>query len=235
MKSFSIEFLGGSGFLLIHNDCGFLFDASLHGADERIFPEKKTLLSIKHLYIFISHHHEDHYDPSVFSICKDIKTTVFLGYDIIDSSNGIRMNPLDSFSSKYLEVKAFGSSDDGVSFMIKHEGLTIFHSGDLNFWHWRDTSTINEIEAAEKLFYQCVEPIPKNEIDVCFFPVDPRLGTMYDAGAGYFIMEKRPQILIPMHFQGRSDVALRFALNEETNNTKIIAMEHAGDRIIIDL
>ena len=51
---------------------------------------------------------------------------------------------------------------------------------------------------------------PKQKIDVAFFPVDPRQGSMYDAGAGYFIMTVKPKVFIPMHFQGRPDVALRF-------------------------
>ncbi|MFR5788397.1 MAG: hypothetical protein ACLUHE_15690 [Christensenellales bacterium] len=38
---------------------------------------------------------------------------------------------------------------------------------------------------------------------------------MYDAGAGYFIMTVKPKFFIPMHFQGRPDVALRFAVTEK--------------------
>ena len=235
MKSFSVEFLGGSGFFVTHNDCGFLFDASLNGNDERIFPDPESLSSLNHLYLFISHHHGDHYDPSILDRCPMGRTTIFMGFDIIDHSEGIRLRPLDQFSSRYIEVRAFGSTDDGISFFVKHEGLTLFHAGDLNLWHWRDTSTVAEIEEAEKLFTACVEPIPKDEIDLCFFPVDPRQGTMYDAGAGYFIMSKRPKVMIPMHFHGRTDAALRFALTGETPYTKVIAMEHPRDTVQITL
>ena len=41
----------------------------------------------------------------------------------------------------------------------------------------------------------------------------------------------KPKILIPMHFQGRSDVAVRFALTGETKNTRIVALEEPGDHI----
>ena len=76
-----------------------------------------------------------------------------------------------------------------------------------------------------------MEPIPKQGIDVAFFPVDPRQGSMYDAGAGYFVMTVKPKILIPMHFQGRADVAVRFAVTGETASTKVVALQEPRDHI----
>ena len=58
---------------------------------------------------------------------------------------------------------------------------------------------------------------------------------MYDAGAGYFVMTVKPRILIPMHFQGRGDVALRFAVTGETKATKIVALQEAGDHIDLQI
>ena len=74
---------------------------------------------------------------------------------------------------------------------------------------------------------------------------------MYDAGAGYFIMTVKPKVFIPMHFQGRPDVApgygalvkaartagvaLRFAVTGETPQTRIVALEQPGDHIDLHL
>ena len=58
---------------------------------------------------------------------------------------------------------------------------------------------------------------------------------MYDAGAGYFVMTVKPRIMIPMHFQGRGDVAMRFALTGETKHTKIVALEKPGDTIDLSI
>ena len=124
-------------------------------------------------------------------------------------------------------MNAYGSTDEGVSFCVDFAGVTLFHAGDLNLWHWRDESSVTEIESAERAFYDCVAPIPKQKIDVAFFPVDPRQGSMYDAGAGYFIMTVKPKVFIPMHFQGRPDVALRFAVTGETPQTRIVALDAA--------
>lgn len=68
------------------------------------------------------------------------------------------------------------------------DGFHVFHAGDLNFWHWRDESTVREIDEADEAFRQAVDPIMAEEIDLAFFPVDPRQGRMYDAGANYFIL-----------------------------------------------
>jgi len=167
-------------------------------------------------------------NPEIYEICPE-RAVYIVGYDVPQPHRGVRMNPGECQGFGPVEVKAFGSTDEGVSFLVKYAGITLFHAGDLNLWHWRDENPISEIEAAEKLFYECVETIPSSEIDVAFFPVDPRQGSMHDAGAGYFIMTVKPKIFIPMHFQGRPDVALRFAATGETLHTRVVAMQQAGE------
>lgn len=54
---------------------------------------------------------------------------------------------------------------------------------------------------------------------------------MYDAGAGYFVMTVKPRFMVPMHFQGRADVAMRFSVTGETPYTKIVPLQEPGDHI----
>ena len=168
----------------------------------------------------VSHDHADHWQPAAVA-CADVLVR--------------GMVPGEMREIYGARIRAYGSTDEGVSFLISVEGKQIFHAGDLNLWHWRDESSVTEIEAAERAFYDCVAPIPKQKIDVAFFPVDPRQGSMYDAGAGYFIMTVKPKFFIPMHFQGRPDVALRFAVTGETPQTRVIALEQPGDHIDLHL
>ncbi|MCI6587279.1 MAG: hypothetical protein MSD70_00170 [Clostridiales bacterium] len=234
MKDIAVEYLGGSGFLVTIGETGFLFDASEHGADRRILPEREALAAYRKLYVFVSHHHDDHFSESIYGLCGE-DAVYIVGFDVPQPHRGVRMKPGETQGFGSVEVTAYGSTDEGVSFLVTYAGIRIFHAGDLNLWHWRDESSITEIEAAEKAFYACVEPIPKETIDLAFFPVDPRQGSMYDAGAGYFVMTVKPRILIPMHFQGRGDVAMRFALTGETNHTKIVALEEPGDSIDLSI
>ena len=230
MKDISIDYLGGSGFLVAVGETAMLFDASEHGKDERILPSREELAAFKRLYVFVSHRHEDHFSETIYDLCGE-SAVYIVGFDVPQPHRGVRMSPGEERGFGPVNVKAFGSTDEGVSFLVEYAGIKIFHAGDLNLWHWRDENTISEIETAEKLFYECVEPIPASEIDVAFFPVDPRQGSMHDAGAGYFIMTVKPKIMIPMHFQGRPDVAMRFAATAETPHTRVAALQEAGDHI----
>ena len=234
MKDIAVEYLGGSGFLVTIGETGLLFDASEHGPDRRVLPEKKALEAYKKLYVFVSHRHDDHFSETIYDLCGE-NAVYIVGFDVPKPHRGVRMKPGDEQGFGSVEVKAFGSTDEGVSFLVEYAGILIFHAGDLNLWHWRDESSITDIEAAERAFYDCVEPIPKGKIDLAFFPVDPRQGSMYDAGAGYFVMTVKPRIMIPMHFQGRTDVAMRFALTGETKHTKVVALEEPGDSIDLSI
>ena len=234
MKDIAVTYLGGSGFLVSIGETGLLFDASEHGPDKRIMPDKDTLAAFKKLYVFISHHHSDHFSETVYDLCGEDAVYV-VGFDVPQPHRGVRMQPGEERGFGPVEVKAFGSTDEGVSFLVTYAGISLFHAGDLNLWHWRDESSIGEIEAAERAFYDCVAPIPRETIDLAFFPVDPRQGSMYDAGAGYFVMTVKPKIMIPMHFQGRGDVAMRFSVMNETKMTKVVPLEMPGDHIDLSI
>lgn len=234
MKDIAIEYLGGSGFLAAVGETGLLFDASEHGPDKRILPDKQTLSSFKKLYVFVSHHHSDHFSETIYDLCGE-DAVYIVGFDIPQPHRGVRMNPGEERGFGPVQVHACGSTDEGVSFLVEYAGITFFHAGDLNLWHWRDESSINEIQHAEKAFYDCIAQIPRKNIDVAFFPVDPRQGSMYDAGAGYFVMTVKPRIMIPMHFQGRGDVAMCFALTGETKNTRVVALEQPGDVLNLNI
>jgi len=234
VKDIAIEYLGGSGFLAAVGETGLLFDASEHGPDKRILPDKQTLSSFKKLYVFVSHHHSDHFSETIYDLCGE-DAVYIVGFDVPQPHRGVRMKPGEERGFGPVQVRACGSTDEGVSFLVEYAGITFFHAGDLNLWHWRDESSINEIQHAEKAFYDCIAQIPKKNIDVAFFPVDPRQGSMYDAGAGYFVMTVKPRIMIPMHFQGRGDVAMCFALTGETKHTRIVALEHPGDAFDLNL
>ncbi|MBR5344904.1 MAG: MBL fold metallo-hydrolase [Clostridia bacterium] len=187
------------------------------------------------VYVFISHSHPDHYDPVVYEWHKDHPVVYIVGYDMPVGTRGRRMNPGDTIPlSRHVTVKAFDSTDLGVSFLVTLDGIRIFHAGDLNFWHWREESTVAEIEEAEAEFHRCCAPLLREKtIDVCFFPVDPRQGRLYDAGANYFIMTVKPRLLIPMHFWGRSEMISDFARRAGSRSTEVYAMIYPREELQI--
>ena len=200
--------------------------------DKQLTPD--VLKQFENVFVFISHEHVDHLDPVVFSWNEIGNVSYIVSSDMPVGTRGKRMAPGDRLTlSDELTVTAFDSTDLGVSFLADFCGVRIFHAGDLNFWHWREESTMQEIEEADAEFRKAVQPISKEKIDVAFFPVDPRQGAMFDAGANYFILSAKPRILIPMHYFHRTDTALDYARTASCRTTEVIALPGYGDRIRI--
>ena len=194
----------------------------------RITPQ--MLKPFEQIYVFISHAHPDHLDPIVYTWENEgLPITYIVSSDMPVGTRGKRIAPLQEKAfGDNLSVKAFMSTDLGVAFLVRIYGMNIFHAGDLNLWHWRQESTLREIEAAEQAYYEAIEPIKGEHIDVAMFPVDPRQGVMYDAGANHFILTMKPRLFIPMHWQDRPEVAIDFARRAKTPQTEVLAMTKPG-------
>ena len=226
-----------SGFSCAMGDVLCIFDYWLgeyQELPERVRITPSALGRYREIYVFVTHSHPDHFDRVIYDWYGDVPVTYIVSYELPVGARGRRMSPGDSFTlSEHVSVKAFPSTDLGVSFLVTIDGIPVFHAGDLNFWHWREESTIQEIEEAEQEFYEAVKPIAKEPIQVAFFPVDPRQGRLYEAGANYFIMTCRPKLLIPMHFWQRTESAVEFARRCRTNQTEIVAMTRPGSRLLL--
>ena len=237
-RKLTVTYYHHSGFSVAMDDVLLVFDywTGEHGElpeDKRITVD--FLKQFRQVYVFISHEHPDHLDPVVFTWRNEAPVTYIVAADMPVGTRGKRMAPGDSLTlSPEVSVKAFDSTDLGVSFLVDIQGVHVFHAGDLNFWHWREESTVKEIEEADDAFRQAVEPIAREKIDLAFFPVDARQGLMYDAGANYFIMCVKPRLLIPMHFWGRAEIAMEFARRSRCRQTEVMALTRYGEQISLD-
>lgn len=237
-RKLTVTYYHHSGFSVAMDDVLLAFDywTGEHGElpeDKRITVD--FLKQFRQVYVFISHEHPDHLDPVVFTWRNEAPVTYIVSADMPVGTRGKRMAPGDSLTlSPEVSVKAFDSTDLGVSFLVDIQGVHVFHAGDLNFWHWREESTVKEIEEADDAFRQAVEPVAREKIDLAFFPVDARQGLMYDAGANYFIMCVKPRLLIPMHFWGRAEIAMEFARRSRCRQTEVMALTRYGEQISLD-
>lgn len=175
----------------------------------------------KNLIVFVSHHHKDHYNPCIFQWEKLFsKTTFIVSQDVRKYSrhlfkedsiyNGYKpdidnvyvMKPNEILKFNDFEVKSFGSTDIGNSYLIEIDGLGIFHAGDLNAWMWKDESSQEEIDEAIGKYMKILWEIKKAnpQIDLAMFPVDSRIGTDYFEGAYRFVREIYVRYFFPMHF-----------------------------------
>lgn len=189
----TVEYLSHSGYVVETDKIILIFDY-VNG----ILPSK-YLKSDKQCCFFITHHHSDHFSQSVFSY----KKTVVMSDDInLDSFfNVFKVRAGDMLVCDKISVKVFGSTDEGVSFLVSDGDVNIFHAGDLNNWHWKDESTSEEIEFAQKAFLDIVAQVAEYPIDIAMFPVDARMGSEFDLGARQFVDRCQPTHFFPMHFR----------------------------------
>ena len=239
MQNYIITHYYHSGFSVSCEDTILIFDYWLGEEGEltedlQLTPER--LSAYDHIYVLISHDHIDHMDPVVFT-WKDLPGIQYIvSSDMPVGTRGRRMAPGDTIRfSDTVSVTAFDSTDPGVSFLVDFRGLKVFHAGDLNFWHWRDESTLPEIEEADAEFRKALRPLESHHVDLAFFPLDPRQGTMFEAGANFFILDIKPRILIPMHYFHRAEIAMEYARTASCRTTEVVAMPLYGEELGLEM
>ena len=232
-KFLKLTYYYNSGFSVQVGGTLLIFDY-WEGEDRSLPPASRInetfLQAFEQIFVFVSHAHPDHFDPVIYSWYKHgLPVSYIVSNDMPVGTRGSRLAPLQEKQlTQDIKVKAFASTDLGVSYLVTVYGMTIFHAGDLNLWHWRSESTLKEIEEAEQAFYDAVAPLRQERIDVAMFPVDPRQGSMYDAGANHFIMTEKPRVFIPMHWQDRPEVATEYARRTRNPQTEVVALTKAG-------
>ncbi|TCT15317.1 L-ascorbate metabolism protein UlaG (beta-lactamase superfamily) [Natranaerovirga pectinivora] len=236
-----INYLYHSGFTVETNNYLLIFDYFKdHGLENKSvangFIGKEDLETKKKIIVFSSHSHHDHFNPIILdwiNVNKAIQY-VFSSDIVIDKKEPYMtfLSPYDSIILDDLNIKAYGSTDLGVSFLVKVDESTIFHAGDLNWWYWWD-DTEEEIAKAEKWFKEEIDYMKDEKIDVAFFPVDQRLEQNYALGAKYFIDILKPKYLIPMHFGDHYETTVKFALEMKNSLTNIFTLNSRGQEIKI--
>ena len=199
-----VTFLGHSGFLVETETALLLFD--WHKGDLPTLPPK-TLL------VFASHQHHDHFHPRIFALDDGSREVrFFLGSDLkltehrrqrwnITPETAERCHVMsggETVSVLGISVEALTSTDEGVAFLVTCDGMTVYHAGDLNWWHWEGEDPLwNENMAAD--FKRYIEPLRNRRIDLAFAPLDPRQENSADWGFRYLLELADIRRIVPMH------------------------------------
>ncbi|HBU13077.1 MAG TPA: hypothetical protein DEB31_10275 [Clostridiales bacterium] len=209
-----ITYLDNSGFAVELPDHFFVFDYMNNSA----LPGKKGLcggvidegaLKGKNVFVFVSHIHADHYNRSIFKWGGMAERIHYiLSHDIQPVPNAIMAEPGKSYEVEDVRVGVLRSTDEGVAFVVKAEGHTVYHAGDLNWWHWEgeDPKWNEDMAAAYK---KQINKLKDITLDIAFVPVDPRLQGSLLLGLDYLMNTARVKHAIPMHYGSRGDVVAR--------------------------
>lgn len=179
----------------------------------------------KPLVCFASHRHQDHFSPAIFSLDDGTRPIRFvLSRDIrLTEKNRSRWSLGPETAEKCLSVPAeasvqpgwgvavetLRSTDEGAAFLVSCEGKTIYHAGDLNWWHWNgeDKGWNRSMEANFKRY---LEPLRRRRIDLAMVPLDPRLEDAADWGARYLLELAQIKTMLPMHQWGKNHITAEF-------------------------
>ena len=139
----------------------------------------------------------------------------------------------DVYCDENLYVKAYGSTDQGISFYVETGGEKLFHAGDLNDWHWKEESTQEEIAEAEAFYQNELKEIASevSGLDVAMYPLDPRLGADFADGAKLFLQQIKTGLLVPMHCQGEYAFVNRFETVTQAYGCRYFSIAKEEDSI----
>ncbi|MGI6334819.1 MAG: GNAT family N-acetyltransferase [Saccharofermentanales bacterium] len=241
-----IRYLGHSAYLVTTPKRCLLFDYGSH-------PDRPAAGSLSSgifntdelpdlpLYCFASHQHRDHYSPELHrAMAKRPGTNFILGLDEEPDCAATELSsgrttfawPHRIFQLDDLTICCSGSTDSGVSFMVRAPEAVIYHGGDLAVWD-------------DQEFYQRVY---REEIDwllqagwlpdLAMLPVSTSDGYQEEpllSGLWFCLKKMKPAVILPMHGAGYEHLYRRFAdLAGNYSQGEIFVPTVAGDLFFFD-
>ncbi|MBN2795898.1 MAG: MBL fold metallo-hydrolase [Clostridia bacterium] len=184
-----IKHLYHSGVLLENEDCIILVDAIKH------IPNYKH----QRIFCFVTHSHGDHYASDILKLKDFNNVTYIVSEDVPYIEDAIVVKKGHEMKLDLMSFKVFGTTDLGVSYLIGFEDYNIFHSGDLNWWHWPENTVEKQLDE-KRQYEEEIKELLGEKIDYAFVPVDPRLKEGSRFAMDYFIEKLHPNVFIPIHF-----------------------------------
>ncbi len=230
-----VTFMAHSGFLIELEEVCLLFDLWKGTLPE--LPAQKPLL------VFASHRHQDHFSPDIFSLDQSGRTVRFLlgrdlrltdrrrerwGLSHDTEAHCLVMRGGDSAAPlPGVRVEAFLSTDEGVAFLVTAGGRTIYHAGDLNWWHWagEDPAWNRNMEVDFKRF---CEPLRGRTLQLAMAPLDPRLDEDGFLGFRYLLDLACVERALPMHQWGDFTFTQRFLAAYPQYRETVIPISREG-------
>ena len=225
-----VTYIEHSGFSVELPECTLLFDYYLGKLPE--FPKEHPLI------VFASHVHGDHFQKKIFQLREQYQEVYFVLSDDIpkkyDAPDVIWVSSDVKVTVAGCEITCLKSTDEGVAFLVKCGEKTVYHAGDLNWWHWEEESATYNDEMKQN-YQREVDKLEGRKIDAAFVPVDPRLEDAYFWGIDYFMRKTDTKVVFPMHFWGKYETIDCLLRQKETEDyrDRIAEIDWKGERFSI--
>ncbi|MBR9689818.1 MAG: metal-dependent hydrolase [Candidatus Altiarchaeota archaeon] len=202
-----IQYLGHSGFRIVHKGTEILIDPYFSNDDKRSTEAEFDFRHLKPKFILITHEHFDHCDVGTVSVLAKKFNAKIIGPPPVErkfNSKIIKVRPgtkleYDNFSIR--AVPAFHhQSEFPIGYLLDFNGLRVYHAGDT--------------------YYD--SELTKINTDVAILPIGGEY-TMNAAEALKLAEEMGPRIIIPMHFDTFDEIkADPFEMAEKSDKVVVL-------------
>lgn len=179
--------------------------------------------------VLVTHGHADHYAPAVFDLRNQIKNISYVaGFKPEGQDGYVSMAPREKKSLGGLEVTTIESTDAGVGFFVRADGVNIFHAGDhcnaqgeASGTFKREIDFLADGGLKADLYFTSVRG--------CGDPAGIRNGVYYA------IDRLSAKAVFPMHGRGRESVYADFAREAANAGIRVpfYCAEFEGDHFVI--
>lgn len=195
--SIQITYLAHSGFAVETATKVLVFD--YYQDEQRIV--RRYADGEKPLWFFVSHWHGDHFNRHIIDFSHKAQAYIVNKDVPFRQAPEDKLYSMEVYDTRRIDdaiVTQFGSTDEGGSFLVRTDGLSLFHAGDLNWWHWEgaDKAWNNNMAANYK---REIKELDGCGMDVAFVPLDGRLENAYYWGMKYFLEHVPVKAVFPMH------------------------------------
>lgn len=220
-----ITYLGHSGFSVETESALLVFD--FIGSELPKRPEGKKLV------FFVSHYHDDHYSERIFSCADDPNVSYVLDSGITNYPRNVKINFVSErelYTFGDMTVKTLRSTDCGVAYLVKLDGHTVYHAGDLHLWLWKGALPMQR-NAVRFAFETELATLTDEKIDIAFLPLDPRQDEEGILGFDYAMKTLKIKCAVPMHFWNDTEYVERFVRTDTAKRyvEKICPLLTVGD------
>lgn len=227
-----VTYIDHSGFMVESGSCYYIFDY-YKGELPKLDKDKEVI-------VFCSHFHQDHFNPQIFQILKDmgLNYQAVLAKDINKRKypTGVKITTAYHDESYTLDngtqVSTLLSTDSGVAFIVKTKDSTIYHAGDLNDWYWEGEPDADNRQMTSRYRAE-IDKLKGIHFDAAFVPLDPRQEDHYADGMIYFLEKVECEAVFPMHYWDDPKVIDRFIeeypkYKSRIRNTELAKGEKCG-------
>ncbi len=230
-----ITYIYHNCFIIKWNDESIIFDyPEILSAEEEDFIRKEV--ANKELGILISHSHFDHFSEKFLDLRLVAKRfTCAVSFDVAKKSSKcakecLVINEGAMFKILDAEVKAYGSSDLGVSYLLRIGDFSIYFAGDNADWRRKELPPqINRL--VWDVFSKTIGKIRAEygKIDIVFIDLCEICENL--GGILYIVNTLKPKLVVPMHFHGNTKLLKRI-MKMLSLNAKVFLYDKLGDKIM---